>query len=89
MHADCYAGAWTTWAASGPLLGGRDIEQSVRALMALVGVRTDLRWLNAAIHGTAEERLNAFLQGREGSLSADRVSWSASSYVIWIPGKSL
>ena len=67
LQADCYSGAW---AASGPLLQGSDPEGSARELMALADERTDLRWLNAAIHGTSEQRVNAFLLGLNGGSSA-------------------
>jgi len=70
LQADCYSGAWAAWAAGGPLLGDRGVEGPVRALMALADERTDLRWLNAALHGTFEQRVDAFLLGRDGGNSA-------------------
>jgi predicted metalloprotease len=70
LQADCYSGAWAAWAASGPLLQGSDPEGSARELMALADERTDLRWLNAALHGAAEQRVNAFLLGLNGGSSA-------------------
>lgn len=66
LQADCHAGAT---AADGMLLDGRDAEQAVRDLMALVG-RTGLRWFNVAIHGTADQRVRAFLLGLDGGNTA-------------------
>jgi len=70
LQADCYAGAWAAFAADGPLLQNRSVEGSARALMALAGERTDLRWFNAALHGNSEQRVDAFLLGRDGGRSA-------------------
>lgn len=66
LQADCYSGAWAAWAAGGPLLKERDVEVSARALMALGDERTDLRWFNEALHGTSDQRVAAFLLGRDG-----------------------
>lgn len=70
LQADCYSGAWATWAADGSLLKGGDLEGAARGLMALADERTDLRWLNKAIHGTSEQRVSAFLLGLNGRVSA-------------------
>jgi predicted metalloprotease len=70
LQADCYSGAWAAWAVGGPLLEDRGVEGPVRALMALGDERTDLRWFNAVLHGTSEQRVNAFLLGRDGGNSA-------------------
>jgi predicted metalloprotease len=63
LQADCYAGAV---AADGVLLGPRAGEATIRALMELVDSRDDLRWFNAAIHGTSDQRVRAFLLGLNG-----------------------
>jgi predicted metalloprotease len=63
LQADCYAGAVAAAGAlSGPLTG----EATIRELMELVDSRDDLRWFNAAIHGTSDQRVRAFLLGLQG-----------------------
>ncbi len=62
LQADCYAGVV---AAAGVLLGRATGEATIRALMELVDSRDDLRWFNAAIHGTSDQRVRAFLLGLE------------------------
>lgn len=64
LQADCYAGAWAWDAEDRGLVEPGDIEESLYALQDAADLK-GVPWTDPQAHGTAAERIDAFLLGYE------------------------
>ncbi len=65
LQADCFAGAWAAWADEQGLLGKDAANQAADAVISVADPE-GVPWNAPDAHGTADERLQAFIDGVDG-----------------------